>query len=507
NLIDSTDLSAMLRDTKTQSNNENPYLASSANNIATNQPPINQATTNKAPINQPPINKAPTNQYHTNDATINQSPVNHDITNQTPTNQVSANQASMNQYLLNQPSINQTTTNQAPTSPATKGYFSYLPVSFFGACMGLSAMSVAWENMANNIAFFNSETIGTVVIRIIKGDITQHSIYVLAPHLIALFFALLAVVAFMGIFSTYTLKIITNFESFKQEFTSPLTRPFFGTLAISLLLIPLALQILCVPQGISFVIWLFGAMMMFAFSVHIVSFWIAEKIELSHITPAWIIPVVGLLDIPLAIPSFTDIEILQKISFIITGFCVAVGFFFTIVLFVLILGRIVFFQKLPEKLMPTLVILLAPFGVGVSAYTVLIRDFSLINQNLFIINDVGIDQLGFLLLFMGLFLFLALLPQVLKIKQCCPFRISWWAISFPLAALCIASLKISNAISTLDIKGLPPRELSEMGDFSYAKVFFFSLSSILLCFVTLAFIWLLFRTLGGILKGELKNLA
>ncbi|MDE7235621.1 MAG: hypothetical protein K2N45_03250, partial [Helicobacter japonicus] len=202
-----------------------------------------------------------------------------------------------------------------------------------------------------------------------------------------------------------------------------------------------------------------------------------------HITPAWIIPVVGLLDLPLALPLFADKVWVQDFSFIIAGFCVGVGFFWSIVLCVLIFARIVFFEKLPEKLMPTLVILLAPFGAGVSAYAVFIQDFS----------SLGVDNLSYALFSIGLFLLFALLPQIFKIGKCCPFRISWWAISFPLAAMCIASFNITESII--------------LKSSARVAIFLSSLSSVLLIAVTLAFVWLLMRTLKGIIKGELKNLA
>ncbi len=376
----------------------------------------------------------------------------------------------------------------------TKGYFSYLPISFFGACMGLSAISVAWDKMMHLIQNLTINTENVLA--------PTHNTNFLLSTLLANFssalsvsFALLALIAFIGLVSAYAVKILSNFESVKLEFVSPLTRPFFGTFFISLLLLPFALHRLGLPESLSLAVWIVGAILMFIFSVHIVQFWICNKLELSHITPAWIIPVVGLLDLPLALPLFVDKVWVQDFSFIIAGFCVGVGFFWSIVLCVLIFARIVFFEKLPEKLMPTLVILLAPFGAGVSAYAVLIQDFSFLS---------GVDTLSYTLLFIGLFLLFALLPQVFQIGKCCPFRISWWAISFPLAAMCIASLKITQSLTLSRLKS--------QFDESYAfvsndEMFFVALSSMLLIAVTLTFIWLLVRTLSGIIKGELKNLA
>lgn len=355
----------------------------------------------------------------------------------------------------------------------TKDYFSYLPISFFGACMGLSAISVAWNKMTHLLQNLTINTENFLVP-------THNTNFLLSTLLanfssaLSVFFALLTLIAFIGLMSAYILKILSNFESVKLEFSSPLTRPFFGTFFISLLLLPFALHRLGLPESLSLAVWIVGAVLMFIFSVHIVQFWICNKLELSHITPAWIIPVVGLLDLPLALPLFADKVWVQDFSFIIAGFCVGVGFFWSIVLCVLIFARIVFFEKLPEKLMPTLVILLAPFGAGVGAYAVF-------------------DNPNYVLFSIGLFLLFALLPQIFKIGKCCPFRISWWAISFPLAAMCIASFSITESII--------------LKSSARVAIFLSSLSSVLLIAVTLAFVWLLMRTLKGIIKGELKNLA
>lgn len=364
----------------------------------------------------------------------------------------------------------------------TKGYLSYLPISFFGACMGLSAISVAWDKMTHLLQNLTINTENFLAP-------THNTNFLLSTFLanfsstLSASFALLALIAFIGLVSAYALKILSNFESVKLEFVSPLTRPFFGTFFIALLLLPFALHRLGLPESLSLAVWIVGAVLMLIFSVHIVQFWICNKLELSHITPAWIIPVVGLLDLPLALPLFADKLWVQDFSFIIAGFCVGVGFFWSIVLCVLIFARIVFFEKLPEKLMPTLVILLAPFGAGVSAYAVFIQTPS------------GADNLSYALFSIGLFLLFALLPQIFKIGKCCPFRISWWAISFPLAAMCIASFSVTKSMAL------------KSSALSSGAIFFSALSSALLVAVTLAFLWLLVRTLRGIIKGELKNLT
>ena len=378
-----------------------------------------------------------------------------------------------------------------------KGVLGYLPVSFFGACMGLSAMCVAWHAMSELGSLslsYSAKSPEHDILCVIQASLVPFA------ELLSFAFAIFAVVAFVALGIAYSVKAMTSFESCKQEFLSPITRPFFGTICISLLLLPFAFQKLGIPETISLIVWILGAVLMLIFSVHIVQFWICHKLELAHITPAWIIPVVGLLDLPLALPLFSQIQALPDVGFFITIFCMAVGFSFTIVLCTLIFARIVFFAKLPDKLMPTLVVLLAPFGAGVSTHAVFTSMQALmmkVDAHIF-----AIDSMPHILFLLGFFLLLALLPQIVQIRKCCPFRISWWAISFPLAAMCIASIKINVNILQLSSTDLPIASSIHVLDTLFAL-----LSLFLLLSVTLVFAWLIVRTLLGIFRGELQNLA
>lgn len=375
-----------------------------------------------------------------------------------------------------------------------KSALSYLPVSFFGACMGLSAMSAAWHTMSHLDVLCSMESQRQ------WATCLEPPSFAPFVDMISLIFAILAVGAFVALSVSYIAKLITNFEGCKQEFRSPITRPFFATIFIALLLLPFALERLGIPQIISFAVWLMGAISILIFSVHIVQFWICQKFELAHITPAWIIPVVGLLDLPLALPILPQFYMMPDVGFLISIFCLAIGFAFTIVLCTLIFARIVFFAKLPDKLMPTLVIFLAPFGAGVGAYMVFVtmQAFTLGED---LAGLLTMDSIPYILFLIGLFLFFALLPQIIQVKKCCPFRISWWAISFPLAAMSIASIKINIEILKFPLFGLVSSPLSHI------EMIFSIFSVGLLIFVTLVFIWLIARTLVGIFKGELRNLA
>lgn len=317
-----------------------------------------------------------------------------------------------------------------------KSHFSYLPVGIYGSVMGLTGFSVALHNASK--------------------------IYGL-PDFIADIFTVLTILAFIIISIAYGLKILSSYDSFKAEFTNPLTKSFFGTFIISLLLLPILIN----PYfpKLAFYIWVVGTVLMFTFSLHIVSFWITTKHDQSHLTPAWIIPVVGTFDIPLATHLFNiDVQLINILAF-------SIGIFFTFPIVTLILSRVVFFEKLPTKLMPTLMILVAPFSVGFLAYLSVTHN---------------IDLFAMILYFLGLFIFFTLLPQLTQIASVCPFRVTWWAISFPIAALINSTLIMYE---------------------KFSNIYFYYLGIAMLVCFGLIFLWLIVRTIKGILARELEHLS
>ena len=97
--------------------------------------------------------------------------------------------------------------------------------------------------------------------------------------------------------------------------------------------------------------------------------------------------------------------------------------FFWIILLVIFFNRIIFHHPLPEKLVPTLFILIAPPAVGFIAYVKLVGE---------------VDAFARILFYFALFLTFLLFSQVksfAKIK----FYFSWWAYSFPISAITIAT--------------------------------------------------------------------
>ena len=321
--------------------------------------------------------------------------------------------------------------------PPGRPQLEYLPVGLFGSVMGLVGLSVAWR-------------------------IAQARYGV--PAWVADAAGIAAVAAFVAVAAGYAVKLATASGAVRAEFRHPIAGNLFGTILISLLLLPIVLAPVSLALGRA--LWVAGAVGMLLFAWLIVSRWMSDRQQAAHATPAWVIPVVGLLDVPLAPPGL-DLPPMHGLMV----FCVAVGLFFAVPLFTLIFSRLLFEPPLPDTLQPSLLILAAPFAVGCSSYTLTAGRADLFAQALAMLT---------------LFMLAVLLGRLRHLAACCPFRVSWWAVSFPLAAAAIAAQRLAAAAPNLITDAI---------------------ALALLGLATLVIAGLLVRTLAGLARGELRTLS
>ena len=313
----------------------------------------------------------------------------------------------------------------------------YLPISFFGSVMGLTGLSIAW-----NLA---------------------HALFGL-PLWISESIAALAVLAFVVLLVAYGVKAFFAPDRVVSEFHHPIAGNLFGTFLISILLLPIVIApvSLLIARGL----WGLGAAGMVLFAWTIVSRWMSDRQQTAHATPAWIVPVVGMLDVPLALPSL-GLPPMPEVMIL----SLAVGLFFAVPVFTLIFSRLLFEAPMPDALQPTLLILVAPFAVGFSAYVIAIGRIDLFAESLY---------------FLTLFVLAVLVGRLRLLRGGCPFRVTWWAVSFPLAASTIAALKFAAFDPNWFTTGI---------------------AWLLLAVSTLTIAALLVRTLVGVGRGELRTLS
>ncbi len=261
------------------------------------------------------------------------------------------------------------------------------PVSFFSMVMGLAGFTIAWQKAQH----------------IFEVDLS------IDPFLITL-----SVSAFVTLLVMYTAKYVMSYKTVLEEFKNPIKLHFFPTISISLLLISIAF--LQFDQAISLPIWLAGSIFHLMFTLYIINAWIHhDHFEVQHLNPAWFIPAVGNVIVPIAGVQLGFIEI--------SWFFFSIGMLFWVILLTIIFNRIIFHNPMQEKLVPTLFILIAPPAVGFISYMKLTGD---------------LDAFARILYFAGLFLTMLMLVQIKRFAKL-QFFLSWWAYSFPLAAITIAS--------------------------------------------------------------------
>jgi len=274
------------------------------------------------------------------------------------------------------------------SEPTAEARLRHFPVSFFAMVMGLTGLSIAWRQAQTVFAL---------------------------PVDLATPILVLAGLSFAVLLAFYLIKLLRWREAVIAELGHPIHLNFFPTVSISLLL--LAVGTLPHSLALAGVLWVLGSTLHLLLTLYVMGVWIHhDRFEIHHINPAWFIPMVGNVLVPIAgVPlGFAEVG----------WFYFSIGILFWLILFAIIVYRMLFHHPLPERLVPTFFILIAPPAVGFIAYLQLVGD---------------LDPFARVLYYSGLFLTLLLAsqaPRFLRIS----FYLSWWAYAFPLAAITIATL-------------------------------------------------------------------
>ncbi|WP_071674576.1 SLAC1 anion channel family protein [Nioella nitratireducens] len=226
-----------------------------------------------------------------------------------------------------------------------------------------------------------------------------------------------------GIFGLITLgfllKLVRYPGAVAAEWNHPVKLAFFPAISISLLL--LATASLGHAPLLAEELWALGAALQAVLTIAVVTGWIGSRaFQHGHLSPAWFIPAVGNVIVPVAgVPlGYVDLS----------WYFMSVGLVFWVVLLTLVFNRLVFHDPLPGRLQPTLVILIAPPAV---AYVAWIR----------LVGEIG--PVPMILLNTAYFFTLVVAVQLPRIIRL-PFALSFWALSFPFAAVTIASFAHAN---------------------------------------------------------------
>ncbi|MDG6772965.1 SLAC1 anion channel family protein [Thiomicrorhabdus sp. ZW0627] len=272
----------------------------------------------------------------------------------------------------------------------------YFPASFFGMVMGIAGLSIAFMKSGSVIEW---------------GPATGQ------------YLLMFTAVLFAVLLASYLYKVLRFKDAFWAEMKHPVKMNFIPTISISLLLLSVGFWELEQVKT-SFNLWLLGASLQLVLTLWLLYSWIYHDLfKIEHSNPAWFIPIVGNIIVPIAG--------VQHVPGDISWFFFAIGIVFWPLLKAVLLYRLIFHPPLPEKLMPTLFIFIAPPAVGCISYLTL--------------NHWEVDAFARILYFFALFFTLFLLFSINKFRKL-SFALSWWAYTFPLAAMAISSFMMGTAL-------------------------------------------------------------
>ena len=269
--------------------------------------------------------------------------------------------------------------------PVIETRLQFFPIMLFAVVMGFSGLALVYQKAHGLFGF---------------------------PSFLGNGLAYIDLALFIAVALFYGAKLLRYPDEVKQEFRHPVRINFFAAISISLLLLAIVYEHLC--PTLSAATWYAGVVLHTFFTFYTVSFWINHNFEIQHSNPAWFIPIVGNVIIPVGGIHYAPTEFLF--------FYFSVGLLFWVVLLTIIMNRIIFHNQLAAKFMPTLFILIAPPAVGFIAWYKMTGTLDHFAQ--------------FLLMLTLFFTFLIafMYKNFVKIK----FFISWWAFTFPMAAATLA---------------------------------------------------------------------
>lgn len=236
----------------------------------------------------------------------------------------------------------------------------------------------------------------------------------------------------------------------------PIRLNYLAAISISIVLMSIALR----PHEPLPALGIFalGASLHLIVTILVVNFWMHHaRFAITQVNPAWFIPAVGSVLIPIPAVAFGYVEV--------GWFFFSAGILFWAILMTIVFYRILFHEPLSTRVLPTLYILIAPPAVGFLAYLQLTGE---------------LDAFARILFFIALFLTILLFTRIRGQAQI-PFSLTSWSYTFPLAAMSIA--------------------LMEMGERTGHAVYLWAGLALLMFVAVLVLVFLVMTVRAGVLGG------
>lgn len=290
----------------------------------------------------------------------------------------------------------------------------HFPIMFFASVMGVGGFSLVVNKSMKIFAL--QESLGWIFV----------------------FCVGVSVCLFVLIAGLYLLKIFKYPQAFLKEIKHPVRINFFAAVSVSILIV-LMLLLPFVSLWLVLTMFVVGAILQIIFSLYVVQYWFINEMKQKMASPAWFIPIVGNLIVPLAGMNINEFAGQMLIGHEILVFYFGMGSFFWILLSASLFFRLVFGENLPQKFLPTLFIFIAPpsiFGLDV---LMMFKDYVQM-ISLYIIASVSFS--------IALF-FVFLMIGIAKVFKNLNFALSWWAFTFPMAAFSLCALELYSISGSL----------------------------------------------------------
>lgn len=240
------------------------------------------------------------------------------------------------------------------------------------------------------------------------------SVYNTGTHF-AHYFLYFTLIYFILVSIAYLIKVIINFSDVIEDFNHTVKSNFFPWVWKILLIF--AIGFLSINMDISRCFWISWVIIQSIFTIIIFRRWMLHPQEIKSMNPLWFLPIVWNMLAPVAWVPLGFVEL--------SWFFFSVGLIMWAVMFTIIMNRIIFHNPLPQKLMPTLFILIAPPAVALISLTIL--------------NNWEITDFAKMLFYFAMFMFVIIISKINVLSKL-KFFMSWWAYSFPMAVTTTATI-------------------------------------------------------------------
>jgi len=281
-------------------------------------------------------------------------------------------------------------TGGAPQAAA--GGLAHLPLPLFAAPMGIGGLGLAWREAWHVLG---------------------------APGFVGEQGLLLAGLTWLVVAGLHVVRATRHPQALAGDLKHPIRSAFVGAITIGLMIV--AGGFIPYAKGIASGLWLVAVAAHLAIGIWTVRGLLTAPREAATLTPPLLIPLVGNILAPVIGAKLGFVEL----SWALFG----LGALLWVLIQPSIINRIATGPTMPDRLKPTLVILLAPPAVGSIALAHLTQGFG-----------AGPSAIYGLAAFVA-----AVLVTIVPTFRRIPFAMSWWGYTFPSAAFSVATSAFTGA--------------------------------------------------------------